>query len=201
MTVNDIEVRVMDVDGQDYICITDMIKAKEGDFFIADWLRNRNTLEFLSTWEKLHNPDFNYGEFATITTKAGLNSFKMSVKEWVGKTGAVGVVSKAGRYGGTDAVKDVIIPKSKLPEDKKSIEYAKEADIINVALFGCTSKEWKMANPKLAMQNLNIRDTATINELAVLSTLESYNADMIRAGKPKEWHQRVRRNCRNSMIS
>ena len=84
-----------------------MLKAKDGDFFISDWLRNRNTVEFLGIWEQIHNPDFNYGEFATIRSFAGLNSYKISVKEWVEKTNAIGLRAKAGRYGGTYAYKDI----------------------------------------------------------------------------------------------
>lgn len=91
----------------DYISLTDMLKAKDGDFFISDWLRNRNTVEFLGIWEKLHNPDFNYGEFAIIKSMAGLNSYKISVKEWVKKTNAIGLRATAGRYGGTYAHKDI----------------------------------------------------------------------------------------------
>ena len=82
----------------DYISLTDMLRAKDGDFFIADWLRNRNTVEFLGSWESVFNPDFNYGEFATIKSQAGLNSYKISVKEWVEKTHAIGLKATAGRY-------------------------------------------------------------------------------------------------------
>ena len=88
------------IDPDDFISLTDMLKAKDGDFFISDWVRNRNTLEYLAIWERIHNPDFNYGEFATITQKAGLNNYKISVKEWVAKTNAIGIRAKAGRYGG-----------------------------------------------------------------------------------------------------
>ncbi len=95
------------VASNDYISLTDMLKAKDGDFFISDWLRNRNTVEYLGIWERIHNPDFNYGEFATIKSYAGLNSYKISVKEWVVKTGAIGLTAKAGRYGGTYAHKDI----------------------------------------------------------------------------------------------
>ena len=106
---------------EDYISITDMLKSKDGNFFVTDWLRNRNTIEFLGIWEELHNPNFNYGEFAIIKSQAGLNSYKLSVKEWVEKTNAIGIISKAGRYGGTYAHKDIafefgmwISPKFKL---------------------------------------------------------------------------------------
>ena len=98
-----------------------MLKSKDGEFFISDWLRNRNTIEFLGIWEEIHNPNFNYGEFAIIKSYAGLNSYKISVKEWVAKTNAIGIISKAGRYGGTYAHKDIafefgmwISPKFKL---------------------------------------------------------------------------------------
>ena len=109
------------IEDEDYISITDMLKSKDGDFFVSDWLRNRNTIEFLGIWEEIHNPNFNYGEFAIIKSYAGLNSYKISVKEWVAKTNAIGIISKAGRYGGTYAHKDIafefgmwISPKFKL---------------------------------------------------------------------------------------
>ena len=109
------------IDNEDYISITDMIKSKDGNFFVTDWLRNRNTIEFLGIWEELHNPNFNYGEFAIIKSKAGLNNYKLSAKEWTNKTNAIGIISKTGRYGGTYAHKDIafefgmwISPKFKL---------------------------------------------------------------------------------------
>ena len=109
------------INDEDYISITDMLKSKDGDFFVSDWLRNRNTIEFLGIWEEIHNPNFNYGEFAIIKSQTGLNSYKISVKEWVKKTNAIGLISKAGRYGGTYAHKDIafefgmwISPKFKL---------------------------------------------------------------------------------------
>jgi KilA-N domain len=91
----------------DYISLTDMLRAKDGEFFISDWLRNRNTVEFLGIWESVFNPDFNYGEFATIRNQAGLNSYKISVKDWVEKTHAIGLKATAGRYGGTFAHPDI----------------------------------------------------------------------------------------------
>jgi hypothetical protein len=91
----------------DYLSLTDMLKAKDGDFFISDWLRNRNTVEFLGIWESIFNPAFNSGEFATIGSMAGLNSYKLSVKEWVQKTNAIGLRASAGRYGGTYAHPDI----------------------------------------------------------------------------------------------
>ena len=105
--VKDTKINVIQVNEQDYICITDMLKAKDGDFFITDWLRNRNTLEYLGIWESIYNPDFNYGEVAAIRNKSGLNSFKISVKEFVSRTNAISLQAKAGRYGGTYAHKDI----------------------------------------------------------------------------------------------
>ena len=220
------------IDNEDYISITDMLKSKDGDFFVSDWLRNRNTIEFLGIWEEIHNPNFNYGEFAIIKSQAGLNSYKISVKEWTEKTNAVGIISKAGRYGGTYAHKDIafefgmwISPKFKLllikeferlkAEEQKQIGwnakrelskinyrihtdaiknkivpklltknqinfiYAEEADVLTMALFGMTAKEWRDKNPNL---NGNIRDYATMNELICLANLENLNSVFINEG-------------------
>ena len=217
------------IDDEDYISITDMLKSKDGDFFVSDWLRNRNTIEFLGIWEEIHNPNFNYGEFAIIKSQAGLNSYKISVKEWTEKTNAIGIISKAGRYGGTYAHKDIafefgmwISPKFKLllikeferlkAEEQKQIGwnakrelskinyrihtdaikknlvpkeltkfqinfvYAEEADVLNMALFGMTARQWRDKNPNL---NGNIRDYATMNELICLANLENLNSVFI----------------------
>ncbi|MBP6097894.1 MAG: KilA-N domain-containing protein [Muribaculaceae bacterium] len=102
LTVQDTVINLINVNGNDYICLTDMLRAKDGDFFITDWLRNRNTLEYIGIWENVYNPNFNYGEFAIIKSQAGLNSFKISVKEFVAKTNAISLHAKAGRYGGTN---------------------------------------------------------------------------------------------------
>jgi len=107
INVQGADVVVVFREGQDYISLTDMLKAKDGDFFISDWLRNRNTVQFLGIWESVYNPAFNYGEFATIKSQAGLNCYKLSVKEWVEKTNAIGLRATAGRYGGTYAHKDI----------------------------------------------------------------------------------------------
>lgn len=107
ITVQDTEVTILSYGEEDFISLTDMLKAKDGDFFISDWLRNRNTVEFLGIWETVHNPAFNSGEFAIIRSRAGLNSYKLSVKEWVEKTKAIGLRASAGRYGGTYAHKDI----------------------------------------------------------------------------------------------
>ena len=223
ITVQNTEITLVRINDEDYLCLTDMLKAKDGDFFITDWLRNRNTLEYIGIWEKVYNPNFNYGEFAIIKSQSGLNSFKISVKEFVAKTNAISLQAKAGRYGGTYAHKDIafefamwISPEFKIyivkefqrlkeieqakigwsakrelakinyrihtdaiaqnlipPEisDKqKSFIYADEADILNVAMFGLTAKEWRDANPNLKG---NIRDYATINQLICLSNLEN----------------------------
>ena len=107
LKVQDIEIRLYQKNEEDYICLTDMMKAKDGDFYITDWLRNRNTLAFLEVWERYNNPNFNYGEFAIIKNQSGLNSFKISVKDFVQRTNAISLQSKAGRYGGTYAHKDI----------------------------------------------------------------------------------------------
>ena len=213
-----------------FISLTDMLKSKDGDFFISDWLRNRNTVEYLGIWERIHNPDFNYGEYATIRNQAGLNNYKISVKEWVAKTNAIGLTAKAGRYGGTyahkdiafefgmwisaefkiylvkefqrlkddeqkqlgwdikrnltkinyrihtDAIKENLIPKS-LSKKQISLVYASEADVLNMALFGKTAKQWREENPK---ENGNIRDFANVSQLVCLVNLENLNAHFIK---------------------
>ena len=107
MVVKGTEITVINLLNNDYISLTDMLKAKDGDFFISDWLRNRNTVEFLGIWEIVYNPGFNYGEFAIIKSQAGLNNYKISVKEWVERTNAIGLKAAVGRYGGTYAHKDI----------------------------------------------------------------------------------------------
>ena len=239
--VNGVAVTVLKVDSEDYISLTDMMRSKDGDFFFHNWLRNRNTVEFLGTWEKVFNPDFNSVEFDRIKSKAGLNNFRISAKEWMEKTHAIGIVSKAGRYGGTyahkdiafefamwispefkvylirefqrlkeeeqkllgwtakrelskvnyrihtDAIKQNLIP-TEVSERQISFIYANEADVLNVALFGMTAKEWRDANPDLKG---NIRDYATINQLICLSNMESLNAIFINDGLPQA--ERLRR--------
>ena len=230
VVVMDTEINITQINGEDYICITDMLKAKDGDFFIADWLRNRNTLEYIGTWEGVYNPDFNFDEFTKITNRSGLNSFKISVKEFVVRTNAISITAKAGRYGGTyahkdiafefamwispqfkiyiikefqrlkneeqkqfgwsakrelakinyrihtDAIKNNLIP-TELTAKQVSIVYADEADVLNVALFGKTAKQWREDNPELKG---NIRDYASMNELICLSNLENIKAETLR---------------------
>ena len=244
ITVQNVQITVS-LDLQDeFICISDIAKAKGGDSRAADiiknWLRNRITLEFLGTWEQMNNPGFKVVEFDHFRKEAGLHSFTLSVSEWVEKTDAIGLFVKKGRYGGTfahkdiafefasaispvfklylikefqrlkedeyssariewnskrflsknnyliqtDAVKNYLIPAGNYREDLQWIAYAEEADLLNVALFGFTAKAWREANPNLAKKS-NVRDYATINELTVLSNLETHNATMIREGKSK----------------
>jgi hypothetical protein len=234
LSVKGINITVFKEDTNDYISLTDMLKAKDGDFFIADWLRNRNTVEFLGIWESVFNPNFNYGEFAIIKSQVGLNNYKISVKEWVEKTNAIGLKATAGRYGGTyahsdiafefgmwisaefkiylikefqrlktdenerlnlewnlqrtlakvnykihtDAIKENLLPET-LTKAKIDFVYANEADMLNVALFGLTAKEWRDANKD---KDGNLRDCASLEQLVVLSNLESINAVFIQQG-------------------
>lgn len=179
----------------DYICITDIAKAKSDSVRAADvvrnWLRNRGTLEYLSVWEQIYNPNFKVFESEHFKKQAGLLTFTPSVSEWVNETNAIGLYVKRGKYGGTYAHKDIafefasaISPVFKLYLIKEFQRLKEEADILNVALFGFTAKAWREANPELAKKN-NVRDFATINELIVLSNLESHNAQMLREGKEK----------------
>jgi len=235
LMVNDTEITIASVNEKDYISLTDILKAKDGDFFVSDWLRNRNTIEFLGVWEQIHNPDFNYGGFAIIKSQAGLNNYKLSVKEWVEQTKAIGLKATAGRYGGTYAYKDIafefgmwispqfkiflikefdrlkekeqaqlgwdikrnlakinyrvhtgavaknLIP-SELTAKQRSYVYADEADLLNMALFGTTAKQWRDENPDLSG---NMRDYANVSQLVCLSNLESLNAVFINEGMPQ----------------
>ena len=227
------EISIISIDDKDYISLTDMVRNIEnGLALIEKWLRNKNTIEFLGIWEEMYNPDFNSLEFEGIKNEAGLNRFVLSVKQWVEKTNSIGIVAKAGRYGGTyahkdiafefaswvspyfklylikeferlkeeeqkklgwdikrnlakinyrihtDAIKNNLIPE-KLPKEKINFIYANEADILNMALFGMTAKEWKDENPNLKG---NIRDYADISQLVCLSNLENLNAVFINEG-------------------
>lgn len=219
----------------DFISLTDMVRASEsGSAIIDNWLRNKNTLEFLAIWEEIYNPAFNSLEFEEIKKEAGLNRFTMSAKQWIGKTNATGILAKTGRYGGTFAHKDIafefaswISPKFKLylikefqrlkdnENSSRALEwnltrsltkinyrihtdaiaqniipqsisganaaliYASEADVLNVALFGMTAKQWR---DQSTGKTGNIRDHAAVEQLIVLSNLESINAELIRQG-------------------
>lgn len=231
------EIALYHKEQEDYISLTDIARyrdAERTDYIIQNWLRNRNTIEFLGIWEQLNNPDFKPIEFDGFRKQAGLNSFVLTAKRWVEKTGAIGLVSKAGRYGGTyahkdiafefaawisvefklylikefqrlkeeesrslslewdlqrtlakvnyrihtDAVKEKLIP-PQLTRARVTAIYANEADLLNVALFGMTAREWRDANPD---REGNIRDHATLEQLVVLSNLESINSVLIHQG-------------------
>ena len=239
--VQNIPIAVSTDGGHDFICLTDMANAKEGESRAADiiknWLRNRYTLEFLGTWEQMHNPDFKVVEFDHFKMQAGLPSFVLSVSEWIEKTNAKGITVKKGKYGGTyahvdiafefgsaisasfklylikefqrlkedennrlqltwnlhrtlskinyqihtDAIKEHIIPDI-LSEEQAAQVYASEADVLNVALFGKTAKQWQTENPDAEG---NMRDQATIEQLLVLANLESLNAEFIKMKLPQ----------------
>ena len=226
------EIAVFVKDDTDFICLTDMTSGfKDGSALIGKWITNKNTLEYLGTWEKINNTDFNYPEFGVIEHEAGVNRFFMSVGQWIERTHAIGMIVKAGRYGGTyaykdiafhfamwlspefqiylinefqrlkeeennrlklewnlqrtlskinyqihtDAIKENLIP-SELSKKQISFIYANEADVLNMALFGITAKQWREANPE---KKGNIRDHASIEQLVVLTNLESINAMLI----------------------
>ena len=234
--VQETEISIVSVREQDYISLTDMANAKESESRAADiiknWLRNRYTIEFLGTWEMIHNPCFKVVEFDHFKMQAGLPNFVLSVSEWIEKTGAIGIIVKRGKYRGTYAFRDIafefgsaisvtfklylieefqrlkeeeqrqigwsakrelskinyrihtdsikrnIIP-AEVTSQQASIIYAHEADVLNVAMFGMTAKQWREVNPE---KKGNIRDYATINELICLSNLENLNAVFIDQG-------------------
>ena len=223
----------------EYLSLTDIAKYRNEDdprFVIQNWMRNRNTIEFLGVWEQLNNPDFNRVQFEAVKNDAGLNRFVMTPTKWIDQVNSIGIVSKAGRYGGgtyahsdialefaswisaefklyimkdyqrlkkdensrlslnwnlnreiaklnyrihTDAIKDNLIP-LELTTDQISYKYANEADLLNVALFGMTAKQWREKNSD---KTGNIRDDATLNQLLVLANMESYNAILIDQGQ------------------
>ena len=232
---------------QDYVCLTDMVRDESGNDHIRNWMRNRNTVEFIGLWETLHNPNFKGVEFDTFRKEAGLNNFNLTPKKWIESTNAVGIISKSGRYGGTyahkdlafefgawispmfklllikefqrlkeietnqynlewnvkrilsktnyhiqtDAIKEHIIPQKNYSKDKEWLVYAEEADLLNVAMYNCTAKDWREANKEHAKKSMNIRDFSSINELVVLSNLENLNAVMIAENidKPERFKQ------------
>lgn len=229
------EITVASIKEEDYISLTDIARYKNqdrSDDLIRNWLRNRNTLEFLGIWEHLNNPGFKPVEFDGFRKEAGLNSFVLTPKKWIESTNAIGIRSKSGRYGGTyahkdiafefaswisvefklyfikefqrlkeeqqkqlgwtakrelakinyhihtDAIKENLIPKE-LTTQQTSIIYASEADVLNVALFGITAKQWREQNPDLKG---NVRDYASMNELICLSNMENINSIFINEG-------------------
>ena len=236
--VKDATVRTIKHEGEDFVCITDIARQKNSsdpNGVIANWMRNRNTIEFLGIWEQLFNPCFNPLEFEGVRKEAGLNAFTMSPSRWIESTNAKGLVAMAGRYGGTyartdiafefaswisvefklylvkefqrlkadeqkqlawsakrelskinyrihtDAIKSNLIP-AEVSREQAAMKYAEEADVLNVAMFGMTAKQWREANPDLKG---NIRDYATINELICLSNMENINAVLINDGMPQ----------------
>jgi len=238
IVVKGIEIAILQKDTSDYISLTDMVKGFGDDTMIYSWMRNRNTLEFLGIWEEMNNPDFKGNEFVTFKTQAGLNSFNLTPKKWIEATNAIGIISKAGRYGGgtfahkdlafefgswlspefklylikefqrlkddendrlnltwnlhrtlskinyrihTDAIKAHIVPNS-ITKEQANLVYASEADVLNVALFGKTAKQWRDDNPDAEG---NIRDQATIEQLLVLANIESMNAEFIKMNLPQ----------------
>ena len=233
-------VAVLSRQADDYISLTDIAKHKEpdrADQVIQNWMRNRNTVEFLGIWENLNNPDFKPLEFEGFRNRAGLNSFVLTPRQWIDSTAAVGLISKSGRYGGTfahkdfayefaswisvefklylirefqrlkvdesnrlqlgwnlqrtlakinyrihtDAIKETLIPPA-ITKAQTALVYAKEADVLNVALFGQTAKQWRDAHPDA---DGNIRDHAPLEQLVVLTNLESLNSVLIRQGLPQ----------------
>ena len=235
ITVQNTDISIVKYNEEDYISLTDMAKSQLQEHIIFRWLSLKSTIEYLGEWEMLYNPDFNCTEFGTIKNAAGSNNFVLSVKTWIERTSAIGIRSKAGRYGGTyahrdiayhfgmwispkfqlllvkeyqrlkaeehqqlgwsakrelskinyrihtDAIKQNLIPQKVTPV-QANIIYANEADVLNVAMFGMTAKQWREANPELTG---NIRDYATINELICLSNMENLNAVFIEQGMPQ----------------
>jgi hypothetical protein len=235
LTVSESTITVIHQNDTDYISLTDMTTSfREGSGLIGKWITNKNTLEYLGVWEKINNSDFNYPEFGVIGQEAGTNRFVMSVGQWIERTKALGMIVKAGRYGGTyahkdiafhfamwlspefqiylvnefqrlkedennrlklewnlqrtlakvnyqihtDAIRENLIP-NEITKQQASFVYSNEADLLNVALFGITAKEWRTNYPD---QKGNIRDYATLEQLVVLSNMESINALLIEQG-------------------
>lgn len=231
------EITISNINDNDYISLTDMVKGSDGEDHIRNWMRNKNTIEFLGIWEQLNNPLFKGVEFDTFLREAGLNRFNMTPRKWIDSTNAIGIISKPGRNGGTFAHKDIafefgawispvfklylikeyqklkeietnqyniewnikrvlskanyqlhtdainkyVIPKLTISQKKEWI-YANEADMLNIIMFGCTAKQWREANPQRVLNGENIRDMASINELAILSNLETLNSSLIKQG-------------------
>ena len=255
--VNDKPISVfINPNSSDYISLTDMVKAYDGGVkLIEKWLSTKSTVDFLGTWEILNNPNFKTPEFGGIRMEAGSNRFYLSVNQFVEKTNAIGLFSKAGRYGGTyahrdiaynfgmwlspeffllvikeierlkakesdplliewdvkrilsktnytihtDAIRDNILPVLSVEKTKEYLVYASEADMLNLALFGCTAKDWEEANPQLS-KNMNIRDTATINQLVVLSNMESYNSELIKQGAGRQVRYNILRQMAQDQL-
>ena len=236
INVQNAEINVVQYNDEDYISLTDMARSQMQEHIIFRWLSLKSTIEYIGEWETIYNPHFNCTEFGTIKNAAGSNNFVLSVKSWIERTNAIGIRSKAGRYGGTyahrdlayhfgmwispkfqlllvkeyqrlkdeeqkllgwsatrelskinyrihtDSIKRNIIPEEVSPQ-QANIIYANEADVLNVAMFGITAKQWREENPE---KKGNIRDYATINELICLSNMENLNAVFIDQGIPQK---------------
>lgn len=233
--VKDATIRTLHKDGMDYICITDIARQKnavEPKDVVKNWMRSKNTIEYLGLWEILNNPSFKGVEFDPLLKEAGSNAFTLSPSRWVETTNAIGILIKNGANGGTfaqrdiafkfaswvsaefelylikefqrlkeeeqkalgwsakrelskinyrihtDAIKEHLIPPRISPQ-QSSIIYANEADVLNIAMFGITAKEWREQNPD---KKGNVRDYATMNQLICLSNMESLNAILIQEG-------------------
>ena len=240
INIDDSEISVFfGLHDEDYICLTDMVKAGDNsdrtNIVIQNWMRRKDTISYLGVWENLHNPDFKSIEFDAIKNASGTNRFILTAKEWIERTGAIGIIAKSGRYGGTyahkdiayhfgmwlspefnllvvkefqrlkeeeqkalgwsakrelakinyhihtDAIKEHLVPQE-IDTYHRSLIYANEADVLNVALFGMTAKEWRDSHPE---DKGNIRDYATINQLICLSNMENLNAVFIHESMPQ----------------
>lgn len=184
ITVKNQEISIVQ---DNYISLTDIAKYKdsqEANDIIRNWLRNRNTIEFLGLWEQLNNKDFKPVEFDGFRKEAGLNSFTMSPTKCINSTNAVGIISKAGRYGGTYAHQDI-------SKNKISFVYANEGDLLNIALFGKTAKQWKKENPEVEG---NMRDYTSSEQLVVLANLENLNAQFIKENISEEEERLIKLN-------
>lgn len=174
-------ITILKQDEEDYISLTDMLKAKDGEYFISDWLRNRNTVEFLGVWEKIHNPDFNYGEFDIIKSQAGLNSYRLSVKEWVEKTKSIGLQAKTGRYGGTFAHKDIAFEFGMWISAEFKVYLIKEFQRLKENEIRRESLEWNL-NRTLSKINYRIH-TDAIKEKLIPPTLSKQQASFVYASE------------------
>lgn len=244
LSVQDTSISIVTYNEKDYICLTDMAKPFDGGSgLIENWLRNKNTVEFLGVWERLNNPDFNSVEFDGIMMQVGLNRFKLSAKKWSDKTNAIGIIAKTGKYGGTyahpdiayhfgmwlspefnllvikefqrlkeeeqkqiksaewlyhrfsakanykiqtDAIQKYLIPLSSLPKEKLGIIYADEAELINFATLGYTSKQWSEEHPDLTVSGRNHRDYLSLEDLIVLDNMQGFNSYLMSQNLSKD---------------
>lgn len=240
IVVDGTEITIIKHGDEDYFSVTDIVKKFENNHtIIGNWIRRKDTLEYLGIWERIHNPDFKLLDFDEFVQRAGSNRFSLSPQMWINKTNAIGIVSKSGKNGGTyahkdiamhfamwvspefqllivkefqrlkeqeaklvnhewdyrrflskvnyrihtDSVKENVIPKYvNLTKEQEGYIYANNAEMLNVAVFGVTSKEWKTKNPKAVLQGFNIRDVATIPQLTVLANIEAYHSTLMKQG-------------------